>query len=561
MKLRNQILAYGLLGVLSSGLVGGVVLLNAGKLAESIDHASQIGVALQSSQEADMMHDAIRGDVLLAQFSAITQDTAQLAEAKNGLASHTNTFAEALGRMQKLHLTLATKSVIDETLPMISRYQESASKLIEIATTDAASAQAAVPEFQAAFAVLEKQMAAMTASIAKNKEVLDAKAANAVALTMTLAISSLALVTTILIFSALWLTRRLAKPMAHAVYIADELADGNLAVTIEPSGNDESVQLLNAMARMQSNFSGIVKSVKSSAESVASASADIALGNQDLSARTEIQASALEQTAASTEQLSATVKQNADSASQANQLAITASKVAVHGGEVVAQVVDTMRDINDAAKKISDIINVIDGIAFQTNILALNAAVEAARAGEQGRGFAVVASEVRSLAGRSAKAAKEIKALISNSVERVEHGTMLVDRAGATMNQVVSSIKRATDLMGEISTASREQSLGVSQVGEAVMKMDQTTQQNAALVNEMAAAASSLKSQAQELVQTVAVFKLDHNVTQASTPRRAAYAATAVAAKTEAQKVIFRVTTKAPKLAAAKTKPLAIQSD
>jgi methyl-accepting chemotaxis protein len=558
MKLRNQILAYGLLGVLSSGLVGGVVLLNAGKLAESIDHASQIGVALQSSQEADMMHDAIRGDVLLAQFSAITQDTAQLAEAKNGLASHTNTFAEALGRMQKLHLTLATKSVIDETLPMISRYQESASKLIEIATTDAASAQAAVPEFQAAFAVLEKQMAAMTASIAKNKEVLDAKAANAVALTMTLAISSLALVTAILIFSALWLTRRLAKPMAHAVYIADELADGNLAVTIEPSGNDESVQLLNAMARMQSNFSGIVKS---SAESVASASADIALGNQDLSARTEIQASALEQTAASTEQLSATVKQNADSASQANQLAITASKVAVHGGEVVAQVVDTMRDINDAAKKISDIINVIDGIAFQTNILALNAAVEAARAGEQGRGFAVVASEVRSLAGRSAKAAKEIKALISNSVERVEHGTMLVDRAGATMNQVVSSIKRATDLMGEISTASREQSLGVSQVGEAVMKMDQTTQQNAALVNEMAAAASSLKSQAQELVQTVAVFKLDHYVTQASTPRRAAYAATAVAAKTEAQKVIVRVTTKAPKLAAAKTKHLAIQSD
>jgi methyl-accepting chemotaxis protein len=219
------------------------------------------------------------------------------------------------------------------------------------------------------------------------------------------------------------------------------------------------------------------------------------------------------------EELSSTVKQNADSARQANQLAMNASTVAIRGGEVVGQVVETMKGINESSRKISDIISVIDGIAFQTNILALNAAVEAARAGEQGRGFAVVASEVRSLAGRSADAAKEIKSLINASVERVEHGTSLVDQAGVTMTEVVSSIKRVTDIMGEISAASNEQSLGVSQVGEAVSQMDQTTQQNAALVEEMAAAASSLKAQAQELVQVVATFDIGGGAAPATAHR------------------------------------------
>ena len=262
---------------------------------------------------------------------------------------------------------------------------------------------------------------------------------------------------------------------------------------------------------MRDSLSGIVGQVRSGAEGVSSASAEIAQGNHDLSARTEHQASALEQTAASMEELNATVKQNAETTKQANQLAQSASQVAVKGGQVVAQVVDTMKGINESSHKISDIISVIDGIAFQTNILALNAAVEAARAGEQGRGFAVVASEVRSLAGRSAAAAKEIKSLINASVERVTQGTTLVDQAGVTMTEVVSSIKRVTDLMGEISAVSNEQSLGVGQIGEAVQQMDQVTQQNAALVEEMAAAASSLKSQANELVETVAVFQLNSN--------------------------------------------------
>ena len=289
---------------------------------------------------------------------------------------------------------------------------------------------------------------------------------------------------------------------------AQRIGAGDLSHVLPTSGKDEIGQLLQSLSAMQDNLSQVVSNVRQGSESVSTASAEIASGNHDLSARTESQASALEQTAASMEELSSTVQQNAESARQANQLAQSASSVAVRGGEVVAQVVDTMKHINDSSKRIFDIISVIDGIAFQTNILALNAAVEAARAGEQGRGFAVVASEVRSLAGRSAEAAKEIKSLIGASVERVEHGNVLVEQAGITMTEVVGSIRRVTDLMGEISAASNEQSAGVSQVGEAVMQMDQVTQQNAALVEEMAAAASSLQTQAQDLVGAVAVFKL-----------------------------------------------------
>ena len=302
--------------------------------------------------------------------------------------------------------------------------------------------------------------------------------------------------------------RSITVPLRRAVESAQAIAEGDLATDIKVTGKDETAQLLQALSAMKANLARIVGDVRQGSEGVSTASAEIAQGNHDLSARTEQQASALEETAASMEELSSTVRQNADNAKQANQLAINAATVAVKGGEVVAQVVDTMKGINDSSKKISDIISVIDGIAFQTNILALNAAVEAARAGEQGRGFAVVASEVRSLAGRSADAAKEIKTLINDSVQRVAHGTALVDQAGVTMTEVVGSIRRVTDIMGEISAASVEQSQGVSQVGEAVTQMDQATQQNAALVEEMAAAASSLKSQAQELVQTVAVFKL-----------------------------------------------------
>jgi len=311
---------------------------------------------------------------------------------------------------------------------------------------------------------------------------------------------------------ALWLawviTGSITRPMNEAIGAAEGVARGDLTVLLTANGRDESARLVGTLVAMQDKLSQMVSGVRQNAGSVATASAQIAQGNQDLSSRTEQQASALEQTAASMEQLNATVQSNADYAKEANQLAQAASVVAEQGGVVVAQVVDTMKDINQSSRQIADIIGVIDSIAFQTNILALNAAVEAARAGDQGRGFAVVATEVRSLAGRSAQAAREIKDLIGASVERVAHGTLLVDKAGSTMTEVVGAIQKVTMLMGDISAASREQSKGVAEVGEAITQMDQVTQQNAAMVEEMAAAAASLNTQAQELVATVSVFTL-----------------------------------------------------
>ena len=333
----------------------------------------------------------------------------------------------------------------------------------------------------------------------------------AVARYATIRLSSVLAIGAGLLFALVFgflLVRGISHSLAHAVQASNAVAQGDLTVPIRIEGEDEVAKLLQALAAMKDNLARVVSGVRRNSECVATASVQIAQGNNDLSSRTEEQASALEQTAASMEQLSSAVRQNADNARQANQLALSASTVAVSGGDVVSRVVDTMKGINDSSRKIADIIGVIDSIAFQTNILALNAAVEAARAGEQGRGFAVVASEVRNLAQRSAEAAKEIKALISDSVERVGQGTSLVDQAGATMQEVVTSIRRVTDIMGEISAASTQQSAGVTQVGEAVGQMDQVTQQNAALVEESAAAAESLKAQAQQLVNAVAVFRL-----------------------------------------------------
>jgi len=379
----------------------------------------------------------------------------------------------------------------------------------------------------------------------------DARAAFASARSLMLGLGIAAVL--IGIGAAWWITRRLLGQLggepSYAAQIANQIASGDLQGAIDVQAGD-TTSLMVAMKTMRDSLVHIVAEVRVGTDTIATASGEIAAGNLDLSARTEQQASSLEKTASSMEELTATVKQNADNARQANQLAASASEVAVKGGAVVSQVVDTMGSINESSKKIVDIISVIDGIAFQTNILALNAAVEAARAGEQGRGFAVVAAEVRNLAQRSAAAAKEIKTLIDDSVEKVGIGSKLVGQAGTTMEEVVDSVRRVTDIMGEITAASQEQSAGIGQVNQAIIEMDSVTQQNAALVEQAASAAKSLQDQAAEVANVVSVFKLDVTQQMAEMKaRRAAVAPVSTARTAQVKKLPARPAPQKPAIA------------
>ena len=468
----------------------------------------QIGVfkTISGSQErlAQVHADVYRTVALVASLdepkikSARAALAQRMGEVKASLASL------AAGANADAELTAITT----EAGRLIDSYVKTGDSAIDLATVDPNTGITVMQNADAAYAGMAKTVGEVVAHIEKNANAAAAASAQQSSRTsLTLSLIGLLMAGTA-VGVAHMMQRRLVTDIQQASRLAEDVAAGQLNHAITTQRRDEVGDLLCALGAMQVQLRKLVGDVRASADNISTASAEVAHGNADLSQRTEEQAAALEETAASMEELSSTVKQNADNAKQANQLALGASTVAIKGGEVVGQVVTTMKGINDSSKKIADIISVIDGIAFQTNILALNAAVEAARAGEQGRGFAVVASEVRSLAGRSADAAKEIKGLITASVERVEQGTALVDQAGVTMKEVVSSIKRVTDIMGEISAASAEQSAGVAQVGEAITQMDQATQQNAALVEESAAAAESLKGQAQQLVSAVSVFKL-----------------------------------------------------
>lgn len=521
MRLGTKLVSAFVLVCLIGALVSGIGIRNMARINDEGDkvyHLDLIGLSLTQRADLDLLKAgrALRNAILA---SSAEQREGFLADSEKNLAQA----REALDKARPLYWSTKGKAVFAELDQSWLDYTE-AFKDMET-RTGTASLQDRGELTGKLFGDFRQRVNKVDELIATLVDVKQENAKEAAESNQDLYVESRNLMVALVIFSTLagigigvWLTRSVTRQLgtepAIAADLAKSVAEGDLSVNINLRPGDTN-SLMASLKNMRDSLLRVVSDVRQNADGVATASAQIAQGNLDLSSRTEEQASALEETAASMEQLTATVKQNAENAQVANELSRSAGAVAIKGGKVVDEVVETMTGINDSSKKIAKIISVIDGIAFQTNILALNAAVEAARAGDQGRGFAVVAGEVRNLAQRSAAAAKEIKTLISTSVDRVNQGTALVNQAGATMTEIVNAIRRVTDVVGEISVASNEQSVGVGQVGEAVNQMDQVTQQNAALVEESAAAAESLKSQAQQLVEAVAVFKLSDGAASA----------------------------------------------
>lgn len=437
-----------------------------------------------------------------------SMDEAKVKAIRADVAKQLDGVKRVVGAVTAVGADAELKTVVADLSKQIDKYAGQADSSIEIAAGDPTTG---ITSMQAADVTFSSVAKAMGVIVARTEADSDASiaASQSRARTTNIILSVVGLLAAAVAVYLSWLMlRKVVAELTRAGSLANEVASGNLNLEVVSDRADEVGDLMRALGSMTGQLNQTMSTVRDSAESIRLASAEIATGNQDLANRTEQTASNLQRAAASTDQLTGTVRQSADAARQANQLAASASEVALRGGAVVSQVVSTMEEINTSARKISDIIGVIDGIAFQTNILALNAAVEAARAGEQGRGFAVVASEVRSLAGRSAEAAKEIKNLIGVSVEKVDSGSRLVADAGKTMTEIVNSVQRVSDIIGEITAASSEQSTDISQVNTAVMELDQMTQQNAALVEQSAAAAESLREQAQRLAHVVSEFRL-----------------------------------------------------
>ena len=510
MKVGTRLSAGFGLVLLMMVVLNVIGLIRVGSIGEISAKADDVRVKTELASNVDVR---VRDNAIRTLELIVTTDPAQMTKINEGIDANKKSISEAFEMLDKLVVQPKGIELLHKAKTDRGKYVAAITKVGELAIAgnkeeagilmkaEAMPALNALQESLSAFKKFNKNnVLAGSAEIQQSIESMRA---------LTLILGGAALLIGIL--AAFLITRSLLKQLGgepdYAAGIAGRIAGGDLAVTIETGARDQT-SLLFAMKTMRDSLVKIVSQVRTGTDAIATASSQIAAGNLDLSSRTEQQASSLEETASSMEELTSTVKQNADNARQANQLAVSASEVAVKGGAVVSEVVDTMSSINASSKKIVDIIGVIDGIAFQTNILALNAAVEAARAGEQGRGFAVVAAEVRNLAQRSASAAKEIKALIGDSVEKVDIGAKLVDQAGVTMNEIVESVKRVTDIMGEITAASQEQTSGIEQINQAISQMDEVTQQNAALVEEAAAASESLQDQASNLAQVVSIFKL-----------------------------------------------------
>ena len=508
--LRASVTVFTLLA-LGGMLALGALSFNNMRQAETLARQVLATVTLtRAAGGVDMMHDALRGDVLSAQALGASASEERKASLLADLARHVQVMHEDFAVLESDATHPYVRSALGQARPTVQAYGEAATALAGMALAGRSDARLQ-RSFEEAFAELETRLSALSEST--EKAAASEVAAQSAAFVQARWQTGIALALGVLVLTGFGLAfvrstwSQLGAEPRDLQSLSLRIAEGVLGD--EPGQRPPAGSVADAMQRMQQTLVEAVRGIRAGSESVAAAARQLASGNLDLSHRTELQAASLEQTAASMGQLSATVHQNADKVERAHRLALGASDVAAQGGEVVAQVVQTMRGINDSSRRISDIIGVIDGIAFQTNILALNAAVEAARAGGQGRGFAVVASEVRALAGRSAEAAHEIKRLIGDSVQRVESGTVLVDRAGATMHDVVASIHQVNDLVSEIRATTAEQGSGIAQVGQAVGEMDRATQQNAALVEQSAAAAESLKNQSDELVQAVAVFVVD----------------------------------------------------
>ncbi|HCY63623.1 MAG TPA: methyl-accepting chemotaxis protein [Oxalobacteraceae bacterium] len=515
-------------------LLGGITALGIMNMSQIQQRLEQVlTVNNVQSRLVTTMRNSVMDRMIAQRNAALVQDAAELEREVDRIREQERQYRSAEEQFEQM---LSTMTADSEVKPLLAKVRDAGGAAMPLMNKamELGQAQQAAEATRILLTEVQPAQQAWLASLDELVRAVDKRSimygfeSNASyegARNLMLALGGIALLMGVAAACAITLSlrRQLGGEPGLAVRVAERIASGDLTVDIETRAGDKS-SMLHALREMRDSLASLVGQVRGGTEAIASASSEIAAGNMDLSSRTEEQASSLEETASSVEELTSTVRQNADNARQANGLAQSASEVASQGGAVVSQVVETMGSINASSKKIVDIISVIDGIAFQTNILALNAAVEAARAGEQGRGFAVVAAEVRSLAQRSAAAAKEIKELIGDSVERVEAGSKLVDQAGTTMQDIVASIKRVTDIIGEITAASNEQTTGIEQISMAITQMDGVTQQNAALVEQSAAAAQSMQSQASKLAQLVGVFKINSAAAGRALPARKAAA-------------------------------------